>query len=311
MGRELKNEFAWSKSRDEVFRECLRKYYFQYYGFWGGWFENAPSRTREIYVLKQLKTRQMWAGEHVHRRIEKILSDLRRGREPPSADQAVEQTLADMREEFKQSRAGLYRKSPKKACALFEHEYGQEVPNEEWKANADHVANCIRNFCASETFARIRALARENWLELEERQSFLLDGLKVLVQLDFACRDGAEVLVYDWKTGRGETGGGNDLQLACYVLYAADRWKVSPAGVTAIEFNLAAAAETRRVFTDLQLAETRAYIHDSADEMLFPLADPENNVAEEEAFDFTEDERVCRRCNFVKVCPKWGGSSEP
>ena len=82
VGKELKNEFSWSKTRDEVFRECLRKYWFQYYGFWGGWYENAKPRVRQIYVLKQLQTRQMWAGDHVHRRIKHTLSDVRRGFEP-------------------------------------------------------------------------------------------------------------------------------------------------------------------------------------------------------------------------------------
>lgn len=305
MSRELKNEFSWSKSRDETFRECLRRYYFQYYGFWGGWFDNAKPRARQIYVLKQLQTRQMWAGDHVHRCIEKTLSAVRRGSEPPSADAAVERTLGEMREDFKQSRAGLYRQNPKKACGLFEHEYAQDVPNEEWKRNADHVANCIRTFYASDVFAEIRALPRENWLELEDRQTFLLDGLKVYVQLDFACRREGNIVIYDWKTGRADPGR-NDVQLACYVLYAVDKWKVAPSNVSAVEFNLRENAQARHQLTDQQLAETRAHIHDSADEMLFPLTDPENNVAgDEDAFEFTENEAACRRCNFLKVCPRW------
>ena len=66
MGKELKNEFSWSKTRDQTFRECLRKYYFQYYGGWGGWLKDADARIRQIYMLKNLYTRQMWAGDHVH-----------------------------------------------------------------------------------------------------------------------------------------------------------------------------------------------------------------------------------------------------
>ena len=57
MNTELKNEFSWSKSRDETFRECHRKYYFQYYGYWNGWKENADQRVRLTYVLKKLQTR--------------------------------------------------------------------------------------------------------------------------------------------------------------------------------------------------------------------------------------------------------------
>jgi hypothetical protein len=29
---EIRNEFSWSKSRDEIFQTCPRQYYFNYYG---------------------------------------------------------------------------------------------------------------------------------------------------------------------------------------------------------------------------------------------------------------------------------------
>jgi hypothetical protein len=76
---ELKNEFSWSKTRDEVFKTCPRQYWFSYYGYWNGWLENAPERTRQIYVLKNLKNRQMWAGEKVHECIRRSLYNIRRG----------------------------------------------------------------------------------------------------------------------------------------------------------------------------------------------------------------------------------------
>ncbi len=53
----IKNEFSWSKTRDETFKTCPRQYWFAYYGFWNGWLEDAPERTRQIYVLKNLKNR--------------------------------------------------------------------------------------------------------------------------------------------------------------------------------------------------------------------------------------------------------------
>ena len=35
MGKEFRNNFSWSVSRDSTFLECPRKYYFNYYGAWG------------------------------------------------------------------------------------------------------------------------------------------------------------------------------------------------------------------------------------------------------------------------------------
>jgi putative transposase len=56
---ELKNEFSWSKTRDEVFKTCPRQYWFAYYGYWNGWLDKVQERTRQIYILKNLKNRQI------------------------------------------------------------------------------------------------------------------------------------------------------------------------------------------------------------------------------------------------------------
>src|SRR4026209_3054187 len=63
---DLANEFSWSRTRDNAFQECRRRYYYQYYGAWGGWDADSDPLVRRLYVLKQLATRQMWAGRPVH-----------------------------------------------------------------------------------------------------------------------------------------------------------------------------------------------------------------------------------------------------
>ena len=305
VNRELKNEFSWSKSRHETFHECHRKYYFQYYGSWGGWDPNADPRTRQIYVLKNLETRPMWMGGHVHRCVEEILKDLKEGRELPAPEAAVERMIQKMRDDFKASRAAEYRRSPKKVRGLFEHEYGVPVPPEAWKETADKAAQCVRNFYTSAVLEKIRRLPAAAWLEVEQRQAFELDGLKIYVQLDFAFREGDRIAIYDWKTGRADAER-NDFQLACYILYASGKWVVPPEKIAATALYLADGTESTGVMDVARLEEMKELIRESADEMLFPLADPQNNVPEaEEAFEFAEDERVCKRCNFLKVCPKF------
>ena len=51
---DLVNEFSWSRTRDNVFQECRRRYYYQYYGAWGGWDADADPLVRRLYILKQL-----------------------------------------------------------------------------------------------------------------------------------------------------------------------------------------------------------------------------------------------------------------
>ncbi len=97
----FKNKFSWSISRDRIFQACPRQYYFNYYGYWGGWDLNAPERTRQIYILKQLQNRFMWSGAKVHDFIKHTLTNLRRGISVLDVDQIVNIALKQMREEFR------------------------------------------------------------------------------------------------------------------------------------------------------------------------------------------------------------------
>ncbi len=83
---DLTNEFSWSRSRDSLFQDCRRKYFYHYYGAWGGWEVGAPAEARTLYVLKQLNSRQQWAGKVVHEGVEWVLRALYAGRELPEAD---------------------------------------------------------------------------------------------------------------------------------------------------------------------------------------------------------------------------------
>src|SRR5262245_5696181 len=110
----LQNEFSWSLSRDRVFRDCARKYYYAHYGMWGGWDRRADARTREIYVLKNLKTRQMWAGIVVHDAVRRSIRLLRNGQAVLPADDIVRITLARMRADWVASKRRRNRDDPKR-----------------------------------------------------------------------------------------------------------------------------------------------------------------------------------------------------
>ena len=129
MMTEFRNEFSWSKTRDEVFKTCPRQYWFAYYGYWNGWLENAPKRTRQIYILKNLKNRHVWAGERVHECIQRSLNNIRRGIQVLPIDEIVTITVDQMRAEFRSSKSRNYWKNPK-SCALFEHEYEIELTDD-------------------------------------------------------------------------------------------------------------------------------------------------------------------------------------
>src|SRR2546428_13921475 len=88
---ELTNEFSWSRSRDNAFQECKRKYFYRYYGAWGGWDAAAPQEVRRLYILKRVASRRQWAGRAGHDAIEIALHAVAHGPDIP-----VEPFIADV-----------------------------------------------------------------------------------------------------------------------------------------------------------------------------------------------------------------------
>ncbi len=307
---ELVNEFSWSKSRDETFRKCPRLYYYQYYGSWGGWNAGCDDRTRELYVLKQLTSRAMWAGQKVHVCIERALENIRRRIDPMSEADAIATTLAVMRKDYANSRRGDYWRNPK-TCGFFEHEYGLDLPDTAWKQTADHVVGCLQTFYRSEVYKEICDIPPSQWLDVEDFSSFQMDaegipgGVKVHVVLDFSYRaSSGGIVIYDWKTGRSDSER-NELQLACYTFYATEKWRVTPEEVTTKEFNLASGRLAPYNLRGVGLDAILQYMCGSIRDMRILLDDAVRNAASEERFAFAANESACRYCNFRKVCARW------
>ncbi len=298
---ELKNEFSWSKSRDEVFKACLRQYWFAYYGYWNGWLDNAPERTRQIYILKNLKNRQMWGGEKVHECIQRSLYNIRRGIKVLPVDEIVTITLDQMRAEFRSSKSKNYWRKPK-TCALYEHEYEIELTDDQWKETANNVETCLRNFYASDIYDGLKSHPRDEWLEVEDFSSFHLDNTRINLAIDCAIKERDEVYLYDWKTGKSLC---EDLsiQLCCYALYAMEKWKIPPESLQIIEYNLSFDKSNWFQITQGEVEDIKGYIKGSIKDMQSLLVDLGSNVPVEEGrFTKVEDDRICLRCNFRKVC---------
>ncbi len=302
MGQQvLKNTFSWSVSRDGVFLECPRAYYYRYYGHWGGWNIDAPAHVRDVYVLKQIKHRPMWIGEVVHDCIKRSLRNIVRGIPVLTLDEILALTRDRMRTDFRNSRAGQYKTNPKHACGLFEHEYDIPVSDEEWRAAADHVDKCLRNFYGSEVYGMLRGLPPNDFLEVEELSRIPLDGVDINIKLDCAIRESDRIVIWDWKTGKG-SGQGSQLQMACYAYYASTRYGIPIRHVVTRRYELFHDVVHEESIGESALGELLGYIRGSIKDMRALLEDPDRNIAVEERFQKVSRRRICSRCNFLRVC---------
>ncbi|MCD4760015.1 PD-(D/E)XK nuclease family protein [archaeon] len=296
----FKNEFSWSKSRDGIFNECKRKYYFNHYGFWGGWDITAPEKIRELYILKNLSTRQMWIGQVVHDIIKYYLTKLKSG-EDINSSQLIFRLKKILKEDFECSEIGMYKKFPKK-CGLVEHEYKMLISKDEWDELFKYAEKCVMNFYNSDTLKEIKKEDINDWLFLEDFLSFDFEGTKIYLSMDFVIKnEDNQIVLYDWKTGK-ERNVKMDTQLACYALYVLQKWNLNPDRIIIKNFNVALDKEDEFKVTTQVIEDIKNYMRKSIEDMKNILKDKENNVAEENNFPKTTDIKNCLRCNFKKVC---------
>jgi hypothetical protein len=284
----VENPFSWSASRHDTFATCRRRYYYAYY---------AANEDPEIKRLKKLSALPLWAGSVVHETIEAFLKSHDALPSPEEQEAIVKAAVhADMLGAWRESEGGG-------DFRLFEHEYQVPVEQEDKRLAVNTVMRSLRNFFKSETLREALAGGRERWLALEDLVSFPVGDVEVFLRMDlaFRARDGRVVIV-DWKTGRAE-GRFNEVQIAGYALYAAAQGWVGDPEEILTELNyLVIPRSRRRTVKRQQLDHARSFIARSARDMRALLLDPLGNLARLEDFPMIDRPRVCRRCNFRRLC---------
>jgi hypothetical protein len=146
-------------------------------------------------------------------------------------------------------------------------------------------------------------VGRERWLTVEDLVSFEVGDSTVFLRMDLAYRNReGRVVIVDWKTGRGE-GRFSEVQLAGYALYAARQgWVQEPEEIETELAYLAIPRYVRRRIDRRKLEAAQAFILKSARNMKALLIDPAGNLARLEDFAMIDRPRVCRRCNFRRLC---------
>jgi hypothetical protein len=283
------HEFSWSLSRHDTFATCRRRYFYSYY---------ASQEDAEILRLKKLSALPMWAGSVVHETIENVLKT-------KDALPSPEEQAALIHAAVHGQMLGQWRESEAASLTfrLFEHEYQVPVGPEDKKIVVGTVMRSLRNFFRSDLLRELFEAGRARWLSVEDLASFHVGDVEVRLRMDVAFRDReGRVVIVDWKTGRAE-GRFNEVQLAAYALFAAERGWVQEAGQIRTELAyLAKPRYVRRAVDVKRLDHARNFIAKSAGNMKALLLDPRQNLARLDDFAMIDRPQICRRCNFRRLC---------
>ncbi|MEK7705799.1 MAG: PD-(D/E)XK nuclease family protein [Myxococcota bacterium] len=298
-GEEPGERIHWSVTRHRALESCERRYYYQYYGSRGGGQADAVPALRELYMLKQLRTRFMWVGEIVHEMIELMLTSLHRGVRVP-VDALIERGTRRMRAQYAESVQRLYRLRPGQACGLIEHEYDEAIAPEDWSSRRDAMQQCLHTFAGLPLVQAILAAPAWRWLAVETLGSFELDGARIVAKPDLVWRsDDDAVEIIDWKTGASGPGVIDELQVAVYGLHALRAWGADPERLRARLVFLGSGLESPYALDAHALARADDSIKASVMRMRSLALDGPRG---EDAFARTEDLGRCRHCPFRRPC---------
>ena len=305
---ELRNEFAWSWSRHNMFYECSRKLYWQYYGSWGGWAPEAGDDAALAYRLKQIKSVSMLVGQALH----EVVRDRLRMR--PAAGGAV--PALQIRDEVERRVLKRMRESrnrdwerfadPKRYAILFEDYYLAGIDERERDAALEAVRECTSGFAANVYARRAFGVAKDR-LRLVDPDDFeamriTVDGVLVYASPDLVVEDDQGGLhVVDWKTGKPAKA--NVAQLAMYGLYVAERMGVPLERITAHVVYVRYGEWEKHSRLRDSIAEARKRISTFTADVRSRLTDVADNVAGDMSqFPMTENRLLCRRCKFQEIC---------
>lgn len=308
---QLKNTFSLSSSQIENFRSCPRKYWFSRYGSWEGWSPDADPRTRAIYRAKKLTNVYLWTGNRVHETIKTLLTTYSTTGELPGEDETLEKLREQLRADWRQSHDHPS-EGPIAAetIRLIEHDDPEKaISDAKWRELTDRALASVSGFYRSKALAIILQHGPQNLIRKDdvlETLTLSVEGreIPVYVTIDALIRTPEGYLVLDWKTGKPKSDGHGD-QLGLYALFVSEKYEAPP---EAISFAPVYLAYEPQVLTPIgndgpNTERVKSWLHESAQEILRRVADPDNGVADETFFEAIPSRFGCGGCAFRRLCP--------
>ncbi len=298
--------FSWSRSRHGTLEICPRRYFWHYYGSWGGWEEEADEEARRAWLLKKLTGLRAELGRSVHRRAFEVGFRAAQGLELPAADELEARTRRELNRVVAASRdRGAFLASPSHHPYLRSAWYGDGPGEEEIEAVRERLEPTHRHLVDHPIWAEVGA-GRLEVLHLDDpdvrpEPDFALDGVPVYAEPDLLLRrvEDDRRIVVDWKSGRERRG---DLwQVGLYGLFLRETRRIR-ACEGRVEYLARGESEAIELGPELiDRAEDRA--RESIGEMRELLEDPsKNRPRAREAFPMVDRSDVCRWCDFYELC---------
>ncbi|MDO7907120.1 PD-(D/E)XK nuclease family protein [Paenibacillus sp. JX-17] len=295
-------QWSYSQSRANMFNECLRKYYYHYYGAHNGW--SADKGTPEqvhIYRLKQMSNLYLVFGDLAHRMCESSIRQWDEHQSVPRLEFLAAAMKKQLNEAYQQSmQREAWQEHPRERVMLSEIYYEDERLDDRIALIRERQQACVEHLYTSQSWKDVTS--RDcSILEIEKWDTMTLYDTKVYIKMDLLYRrSGGNLVIVDWKTGRED-----DFtdQLYLYAAYVQDKYNVPLEQIELrVEYLVSGEHQDYTVTReDIEAVENR--VRYEIEEMKVCLADNYYNRPKEISF-FTPmpSRRVCGECNYREIC---------
>lgn len=305
---------TWSHSRDEILSECKRRYFYRYYGAWGGWRSDASASARQAYRLTQLTTLDQVLGVSVHTRAREICAAVVHRRPRPALSLLQQRTRDDLNRICRNSRdMRAFLRNPKRHPVLLSAYYDRGLGAETIERIRDKAERCLRHLDASPAWDSLAGCRPDQIQVFDEPGHFAMEETLVWAAPDLAYtgQDGRTV-VLDWKTGRVDAG----TALAQLCLYAcflreSQATETSSAGWVGQLVQLSTGEIWSADLSDAELAAAEGRVRTSLQAMR-ELLEPDGRTPKPlDLFPLKRCRGRCPECAYWELCePEIRGRAE-
>lgn len=296
----------WSHTRDEIFRDCARKYYYRYYGSAGGWSTRAPQATQSIYRLTRLTTFDQALGTAVHSRAREVAAAILEHAPLPSLALLEERTRADLNKLYLDSRdLPAFRRDPGAHPVLLSVYYGRGLGERTLQRIRDKMKACLEHLLESPIWFGLSTCRKDSVWLTESPGMFTFEESSVWAAPDLVFTGADErPTIVDWKTGRVVREKALE-QLGIYARFVRDTLAqpVPTRGYLGRVAELQYGETWDFTLTAAEIAAADTRIRESVKAMSALLRDPQRDrpvpITE---FPLTSRPARCPECNYWELC---------
>jgi len=297
--------FAWSYSRRSVFEQCVRRYYYEYFGANKRTAKQDPDK-EILHLLKRIPNRHERAGQILHLVIGTYLRKCQEGdvwkinRLAKWAQDMIQRDIEYSQSDPSGENPPIGRFPP---VLLHEFYYQPQDALGQYRETEERLINAITSFATDEKYAEFRVAGAttgslvEKLFKVRDVLPFCIEG-----KVDLAYRTGSKVTVVDWKLGLEDGTGDDSLQLATYALWATNHFQCSPDSARICKVHFGSGTVVDFSVNQEVLADAKARILQDAERML--ALDHHGRQSVVRAFTPCIQPKVCVACSFLKACPE-------